>query len=114
MQVIATFDELEINRDPESKIKGTASFIVTKPKMFIEIKFFAHHQKQGLIGRCETFTPGQKILLPIESELYNGKVQHNITFGELPQPFFDKQTGEVDTDIPLRKAVSAQPKKAVA
>ena len=110
MQVLATFDELEINRDPDSKIKGTASFIVTKPKMFIEIKFFAHHQKQGLIGRCETFTPGQKVLLPIESELYNGKVQHNITFGELPQPFFDKK-GEPDKDIPLR---TNQPKKTAA
>lgn len=114
MEVLATFDELEINRDPNSKIKGAASFIVKKPKMFIEIKFFAHHEKQGLIGRCETFTPGQKVILPIETELYNGKVQHTITFGELPSPFFDKKTGEVDGDIPIRKATPPSSKKAVA
>lgn len=96
MEVLAQVISVDLIQDQSSKIKAKVKMLLDKPFDGLELKLFEHHQKQGIIGRFNTLQ-GKKCLVPLQVEKYNGEIQLNIPYGELPEAMIevDTTTGEI-------------------
>jgi hypothetical protein len=112
MQVLCTIVALEPSYDQQSKVKAKLKMLFDQPFDATEINLFEHHAKQGFINRCQALV-GQKVLMPLQAELYNGKVQYALPYGCLPEAYHspgpanvDRETGEVN---PIRQRPAVNP-----
>lgn len=65
------------------KLKAEVSLIVEEPDMIIRLRLYDAHEKQGLVSLFEKYK-GKQIKVPLEVELYQGKINYSLSYGASP------------------------------
>ena len=65
------------------KLKAEVSLIVEEPDMIIRLRLYDAHEKQGIVSIFEK-QKGKHIKVPLEVDIYQGKISFSLSYGGIP------------------------------